>query len=58
MNEAGSEAKRDSDRQAPLTASLGAYDESVRAVLDEAAGEQVRFVGEGENVVVNGGAVL
>jgi glucose-6-phosphate isomerase len=41
MNEAGSEAKRDSDRQAPLTASLGAYDESVRAVLDEAAGAQV-----------------
>jgi glucose-6-phosphate isomerase len=41
MNEAGSEAKRDSDQQAPLTASLGAYDESVRAVLDEAAGAQV-----------------
>jgi transaldolase/glucose-6-phosphate isomerase len=40
MNEAGSEAKRDSDRQA-MTASLGAYDEAVRAVIDEAARAQV-----------------
>ncbi len=41
MNEAGSEAKRDSDRQAPLTASLGPYDEAVRGVLADAGREQV-----------------
>lgn len=41
MNEAGSEAKRDFDRPAPLTVSLGGYDEAVRAVLEDAAEEKV-----------------
>jgi glucose-6-phosphate isomerase len=46
MNEAGSEAKREaarqnSDRAAPLTVSLGGYDEGVQAVLEDAAEERV-----------------